>query len=323
MSCAPSKLQQLTSGPEESNSQDLYISWLQEIRASLFPLGGMWWRPYHRALVPAALNPKPVHVSETEAQQTLRRSRCLFLRHFTRTFECPTEFWYVACREYDFDKLSANTRSKLRRGQKRCCVRRITGEWLAEHGYSCYAAAHTLYEHAPVLSPEAFEANETKCLGGPFECWGVFIEEKLGGYARCVVDADYAATLVLKFDPAYLKSYSAYALIDAILTDYVRDKHKLVTNGFRSLSHDTNMQQFLEQFAFYKVYCDMRLVYRTHVRLGVDLLYPFRSAMDHAADIPLFSSIPPLLAQEQIRRSFPASSPSTRQIAAPPDAASA
>jgi hypothetical protein len=283
---------------------DAYLAWLRSSGAPVFEAAGACWRPYHRCLVPADLNPKPIPLSEAEARGALQESGCMFIRYFTQRFDHPTEFWYIACAQYDFGKLSANTRSKVRRGQKRHEIRRLSGEWLAEHGYSCFLAAHRRYKGAPVDSREVFEAKERKCIGGPFDWWGVFSSEILVGYARCVVGKDYVATLVLKFDPEHLKSYSAYALMDAILSKYVRDEHKLATNGFRSLAHDTNMQQFLQQFAFQNFYCDLKIVYRPFVGLGISLLYPFLAGIDRIGKTWPLSLVQSVLTQERIRRSF-------------------
>jgi hypothetical protein len=228
----------------------------------------------------------------------------MFVRYFTHSFDHPTEFWYVACTQYDFDKLSANTRSKVRRGQKKCEIRRLSGEWLIEHGYPCFLAAHSRYKGAPIDSRGVFESKESKCIGGPFEWWGVFSSDVLVGYGRCVVGEDYVSTLSLKFDPEYLKSYSAYVLMDAILSKYVGEEHKLATNGFRALSHDTNMQQFLQQFGFKNFYCDMKIVYRPLVGLAVHLLYPFRAGLDRIGKALPLSAVQSVLAQERIRRSF-------------------
>src|ERR1700722_13520024 len=124
---------------------DAYLAWLRNSGEPVFEAGGAWWRRYQRALGPVGLNPKPIQLSESEARRVLKESGCMFVRYFTQRFDHPTEFWYVSCAEYDFDKLSANTRSKVRRGQKRCEIRRLSGEWLAEHGYSCFLAAHRRY----------------------------------------------------------------------------------------------------------------------------------------------------------------------------------
>ncbi|MCR4401057.1 MAG: hypothetical protein NUV35_09390, partial [Syntrophomonadaceae bacterium] len=49
-----------------------------------------------------------------------------------------------------------------------------------------------------------------------------------------------------------------------------------LSNGSRSISHDTNMQDFLAKFGFRKEYCLLRVAYRPVVDLAVRALYPFR-----------------------------------------------
>lgn len=104
-----------------------------------------------------------------------------------------------------------------------------------------------------------------------------------------------------KFHPGHLHSYPAYALFDTILKLYVQDHAKPVTNGFRSVAHDTNMQEFLEKFGFHKVYCDLRVVYRPIVGLVVKALYSLRPLVGRVLFVPALGT---LLAQERIQRTF-------------------
>jgi hypothetical protein len=283
---------------------DSYVAWLKKENSPLFEAGGTWWRPYHRALVQASVKPEPVEIGTREAKEVLKRSGTLFLRYFTRTFKEPTEFWYVACDEYEFDKLSSNTRSKIRRGYKSCAVQRVDPAWLAVNGYECYAAAFGRYSNASPVSQRAFEKGLMDSVGGPFDFWAVFCEGKLASYCKCVVGNDYADSVVFKSHPDYLHSYTVYVLMDTILKTYVVAEHKLVTNGFRSISHDTNMQEFTEKFGFHKVYCDLKVVYRPSVGAFVSLLMPFKSVLDRFPNTNLTSGFKSVLTQEEIRRSF-------------------
>lgn len=128
--------------------------------------------------------------------------------------------------------------------------------------------------------------------------------ENLAGFTKCAVGEDYAAMVLGKFDPQYLLQYPAYALMDTMLTECARQQGKSVTNGFRSIVHETNMQDFLEKFGFRKVYGDLRVIYRPLVRLCVSLLLPLRRAIDQVERPPLATNVKGLLAQERIRRSF-------------------
>jgi hypothetical protein len=282
---------------------DPYITWLQK-RSALFEAGGAWWTPYHKALVPASAKPEPVDLELPQAKDLLRKSGTFFLRYFTRTFEEPTDFWYTACNSYEIANLSRHTRYEIRRAHKGCVVRLTDPVWLAANGYECYAAAFARYRNQRAESTKHFQENLLGDVGGPFEFWAVFIQEKLAGYAKCVVGNDYAVTVVCKLHPDYLSFYPAYALVDSMLRVYVTDGHKTVSNGFRSIAHDTNMQEFLLKFGFRRVYCDLRVVYRPALGSCVKCLYPLKSVVDRIPDIHLTSRVKALLSQEKIRRSF-------------------
>ena len=248
--------------------------------------------------------PEPVEIGAREAQEALKRSGTLFLRYFTRTFADPTEFWYVACDEYKFDKLPKKIRYYIRRGYKSCIVQRVHPGWLAANGYECYVAALERYNKACRMTRGDFEKNVMDSVGGPFDFWAVLHEGKLATYSKCVVGDDYTSALVLKCHPAYLCFYPVYALIDTMLKTYVVDEHKRVTFGFRSIVHDTHIQEFLGKFGFHKVYCDLKVVYRPSMRAFVNFFMPFKSVLERLPDTRLMSSFRSLLAQEEIRRSF-------------------
>jgi hypothetical protein len=141
-------------------------------------------------------------------------------------------------------------------------------------------------------------------LGGPFEFWGVFVEGELAGFAKCAIEGDYVAVLVSKLDPAYLPIFSSYALRDAILRHYVTELGRIVGDGFRSISHQTAMHDFLLKFGYRRMYCDLRIVYRPIVRAFVNLAFPFKILIDRFPSVEPAASAQVFLAQEAIRRSF-------------------
>src|SRR5205823_793384 len=250
----------------------------------------------------ASVKPEPVEIGARQAKEVLERSGTLFLRHFTRTFKEPTDFWYVVCDEYKFDKLSSKTRYHVRQGYKSCMVRRVDPAWLAVNGFECYVAALGRYKNAYPVSQKDFEKSLMDSLGGPFDFWAVFCKGKLATYSKCIVGNDYVASVVLKSHPDYLRFYPVYALMDTMLKTYVVDQHKPVTYGFRSILHDTNIQELLEKFGFHKMYCDLQVVYRPSVRAFVKFLMPFKSVVGRFPNTNLTSRVKSLLSQEEIRR---------------------
>jgi hypothetical protein len=219
---------------------DAYVKWMRQRNLPLFQAGGTWWKHYRRCPVPASPKPEPIELTEPQARSVLRKSGAFFLRYFSRTVEEPTGFWYTACDRYDFDDLSHKTRNQIRRAYKGCVVRRTDQDWLATHGYDCYATAFARYRNARPDSRETFEKELLDSVGGPFDSWAVFVGSKLAGYSKCAFGEGYATIFVLKLHPDYLSFYPAYSLIDTILKTYVTDERKVVDNGFRSITHDTN-----------------------------------------------------------------------------------
>jgi hypothetical protein len=282
---------------------DPYLEWLAR-RMPLYEAGGLWWRNYHNALVPAGVKPEAVSLSGTEERRLLRESGAALIRYISRLFEEPTKFWFTCCSIYEIDRLSANVRSQVRRGRRRCEVRRVAAEWVAENGYECYSSAFARYKGGRPESREDFETRVGDDAGGPFEYWGVFTEGKLAGYAKCVLSENHVATAVLKFNPLFMKLYAPRALLDGMLQVYVTEQHKTVTNGFRSIAHDSNIQEFLERHGFCRAYCDLQVRYCPALGLSIGCLYPLRRLVDRLPGIGPTAALKGLLKQEHMRRSF-------------------
>jgi hypothetical protein len=86
---------------------------------------------------------------------------------------------------------------------------------------------------------------------------------------------------------------------------YINEQKFLYVNdGARSISHDTNIQNFLiDKFHFRKAYCKLNIIYRWDIGLIITILYPFRKITTKSGN-SLFKKIAVLLRQEEIRRSF-------------------
>ncbi len=282
------------------------MAWLSKQRVPLIKAGGTVWRRYfeYNALVQASTKPEPVDLTRTQAMDLLRESGTQLLRYFSRTFEQPTQFWYVVCDRYDFEGLSTKLRTKIKRAYKDCVIRPLDASWLAANGYECYAAAFSRYKNGVADSREMFEEKCLSCVDGPFQFWGAFIGDVLVGFVKAIVGEDYVTLSAFKVHPGFPSSRPAYALMDAVLRENVVAAKKTVNNGFRSLNHDTNMQDFVLQFGFRKVHCDLKVVYCRPLEILMGLLYPLKPFVDRAPTPRVLTSVKALLRQEEIRRSF-------------------
>jgi hypothetical protein len=281
---------------------DRYIQWLKETNQPVYEMAGTYWRKYQNALVPACLKPEPIQLDLKQARALLAQSGAPLLRYFTRTVRYPTAFWYTACSEYNFSNLPQKVRANIRRGFKNCRVERLDPAWLADHGYPCYIAAFSRYRNSEPEPKEEFDEMCRVSPSGAFEFWGVFVEGHLAGFAKCAVGPDYSAALVLKLDPNFMPLSTGPVLQHALLNSYVADQRKPVYAGFRSIVHDTNAHDYLLKSGYTRVYCDLKVVYRPAVQLGVNLLYRYRGHVDRLPESTLKNNLRGLVAQEDIRR---------------------
>jgi hypothetical protein len=279
-----------------------YVEWLKKQGIPLFKGGGIYWRLYKGALVPAPVTPCFVKLSYDESKELLRKSGAYLLRYSSDPCEQNTQWWYIVCDSYDLKNLTSKMRNQIKRGNKLCTIKQIDVEWLANHGYECYFSAFSRYKNARPVSMKEFRNNILATAEGPFEYWGVFVDSRLVGYCQCIIECDQVATNVIKFDPAFLKYYSSYAFIDAICNHYVVDRNISISNGTRSILHDTNMQDFLLKFGFKKQFCRLNVMYRPSLKFAIQILFQMRKFLDLLPDHGLMHKLKALLYQEELRR---------------------
>jgi hypothetical protein len=194
--------------------------------------------------------------------------------------------WYaVICREFQAIEsvASSNTRSKLRRALRNCEVRRMSCEELATAGYEVYRRAFDRYggPDTPVAQ-SAFAAHVMAGEGfdDVIQHWAVTCDGQLAGYStNYVFGTTEAAYSALKFHPDHLRRYASYALFHRMNEHYLSERGMAYVNdGFRSILHGTELQEFLERnFAFEKAYTGLAAFYRQPYRTFVRATFPFRS----------------------------------------------
>jgi len=256
-----------------------YIEWLKTQGVPLYKVRDIYWMPYNRGLFPASPAPCFVELTHSEGEALLQQSRAWFLQYTRDPSEQTTDWWYIVCDVYDPKKLPSKIRGEINRGNRNCSVTRVETEWLAEHGYECYLSAFGRYKNESPVAKERFRERVLRTIGGPFEYWGVFVGEKLAGYCQCVIEEKDVATSVIKFDPAYFKHYSSYALISNLVNHYVLKYGMVINNGTRSIAHDTNFQHFLLKLGFRKQFCRLNVVYSPWLEKTMQIIFPVRKLL--------------------------------------------
>jgi hypothetical protein len=280
-----------------------YVDWLRRRGVPVFEGAGTTWRLYHGALVPTAAGPFFVEVTAKLARNLLAESGAWLVRFSSDPSSTPTEWWFIVCDRYDPAGLSANTRSKISRGRRRCTVERIAPGWLADHGYGCFVAAHHRYGGAEPEPEESWREQVLNTSDGPFEHWGVFVDGELAGYSRCLIEEHNVATIVVKLDPRFLKQYTSSALLSHLQETYVAGEGKTLSNGSRAVTHETQFQEFLVSHGYRRQFCRLNVIYRWPLGAAVSALYPFREAVRRIAGRGLPEQVRGVLLQEEWRRS--------------------
>jgi hypothetical protein len=279
-----------------------YLDWLRRHGERLFEGAGISWRLYRRALIPATAAPCFVEMTPEGARALLTDSRAWLLRYSSDPCVEPTEWWYIVCDRYDPGMLSSKMRTKINRGRRRCTVTRIEPQWLADHGYRCYLAAFARYARVTPVEETAWRERILRSADGPFEHWGVFVGSQLAGYSECVIEGDNVGSNVLKLHPEYLKERSASALVSHLLAFYVGGQGKKMSNGNRSVAHETQFNEFLIEHGFRRQFCRLNVVYRGMLRAAIGLIYPVRRAVLRVSVWQAAEAAKALLVQEEWHR---------------------
>lgn len=276
----------------------------------MITLHGIRWRLYQGALIPDVAPHEPVRLTESDSRDLLKRSGAYFIRWIS-DFDCghETAFWHVIKdTPVAMESLSANTRSKVRRGLKHCHVTRIGAETIAVEGYRVYRNAFDRYRtFKSLLEPTDFRDAILRLVDDPsWEFWGVRNSEgRLIAYSQNHIRDGACDYSTIKFDPEFLKLYPSYALFYSMDAYYLNHrKLRYVDDGARSISHETNIQTYLIQtFRFRKAYCRLHVVYSRKVGILISILYPFRKIIASLKH-PIAGKLGVLLKHEEIRRSF-------------------
>ncbi len=230
-------------------------------------LGGVPWRVKNRILEPIWPPHRRARATAEQVHAALVRSGAQLARWHDGWDTAPCDWWWICCDDgnYDLDRLPRRGRRGARLGLTRCEVRRIDAACLGEQGYPVYQAAHARYpSHVRPAPMAGFVAEIGRSSGsGFYDNWGCFVQGQLVAYARCIVLDDAVILSEVKSDPAQLAAKPNNALIYALTRDYLRSGSvRYVTDGSRSVHHETAFQDFLEELGYRRVYCRLQVAMR-------------------------------------------------------------
>jgi len=232
---------------------------------------------------------------------------CILIRTGGGFVETPNAWYAVLCdHPSDLANLSGNTRSKVRRGLKNCIVRKIDVPFMTKYAWSVFSSGFKRYKKDWLMaSEEQFKKNIdlTNGFDDIVHYWGVFEKEtgKFIAYAQnYLYDKIEVNYWVIRFHHDFLNLYPSYALFYEMNKYYLGEEKFMYANaGFRSLLHETNIQEYLtEKFHFRRQPVRLIMYYRPLVDRCIFLTYPCRHMLGK-----LYQPLAALYRLEEINRS--------------------
>lgn len=222
---------------------------------------------------------------EKKQCQALLRQGGLMVRN-TYDFDCPqeTHFWNLIKDQFGgLEELSGNTRNRVKKSLEALDFQLIDFELVQKSGYPILKA--TFEDYAVVDRPmnhQVFEDYLKHCQSKDYEYWGVFdrTNGQFIGFCANRLWPEAVEYGVIGILPEYKrnKTFPYYGLFYSMNRYYLEEKQlRYITDGSRSITHHSNIQEFLvEKFNFRKSYCKIKVYYKWWMRLIVNTLFPFK-----------------------------------------------
>ncbi|MDD3877220.1 MAG: hypothetical protein PHT69_11400 [Bacteroidales bacterium] len=262
------------------NYQKRLITYFEKQMIPYAYVEGQLWREYQRMIVSAGPVSENYEISPQGQKELFNIFPASILCRTTIPSE-TSDFYAVVCSSFtSLEELSSKRRSEMNRGLNNCKVRLINPLPIADELYDVYSKAVESYNQKKV-NKNAFIKEFTfhEDFDDIINFWGIFHEEKLIGYSKIMLyDKTEANITVAKFNPDYLKLYPSYALFHTLNSHYIDSNgFSFVNDGFCSLLHDTNIQNFLmDKFGYKKYPVDLYIHFRKPYGLIFKMIMPFK-----------------------------------------------
>lgn len=176
----------------------------------------------------------------------------------------PSFIW-VRRKPYDLTVLSANSRSKVRRGLNRCDVRRISWDELISQAWPAHM--DTTRRHGQQHGDSfGFDLGYRQCPA--YTPWGAFTEGRLAAFMVALCVEDWVHIIINRSCSADLSSYPNNALTHVVVEHYLsRPDVSAISHGWEPLASRESLGDFKQSMGFVKESARQRVVLRPWLRL--------------------------------------------------------
>lgn len=279
---------------------------LEASQQGVVDVGGVSFYKYQQGLLVANTLPQYGCPADRKLiRRALKESGAKLLRWQTRSPE-PSEWWTMVCRDISLSSLKKKTRWTSRKNTKKGLESfeslRVNAQFICDNAYQSHLSAYSRYANAEAQSVEEFSRNIMQhAQNEKVEFWVCkdLAESRVVGWCMYWLDSEGVFLHTIDISPNALSKNAGYAFISTCLDEYVTQRSLPVSNGTRSVSHATGMQDFLRKLGFQKEYGRLHVEYVLPLAVAVKVLMPLRKLVPRVGALNLVRAV---LDQEKIAR---------------------
>jgi hypothetical protein len=247
-----------------------YADFLRAIGHRVVPTASAYWYDASRFFFLSAPHHRTYDPTDDELRPVLRHLPCLGIR-----FAAPVQgkgklSYQIVCdnRAYGLDALSANVRSKVRRGLRRCEVKPVPFSIIATAGRRAHQDTLTRQGRDSVMMGarwDRFWAAAAATAG--MEGWGAWVGDSLAAFLVSVTFEDSVEFLLARSCSDELSAYPNNALLFSVTEEMlVRRGAAEITFGLESLEPVDALDQFKFSMGFQPRALRQRIVFHPLVK---------------------------------------------------------
>lgn len=243
-----------------------------------------------------------------QAKVILKSEKSLMLT-YVNNFDCDeeTNWWYI-CRDnvMTLEDFPSKKRCTIRKGINSIIIEEVEfTESMIEQLYRMQEKVDIARE-GHVRTFDVFKSGLISCVEG--ESVQLYIArlvddpDVIVGFMKVLCFGKIASISKARFDHEYNRLQVSSGMFFEITNKYLqKDGIQYVTDGERSILHETTIQQYLcKNLAYRKVYSKLNLVYKPMVKIFIKMVYPFRKLVSKMSNkINVFKKLKAVLLLEE------------------------
>lgn len=231
---------------------------------------GALWYDASRGFFLALPSHRLLRPSDAELSALFRHQPCAGLR-FTAPLDGPGKLSFqIVCdaRDYGLEQLSANVRSKVRRGLRRCEIGPVTWQTIATQGLAADRDTLTRQQRAVRLDGPAWDAYWRAAAATPtMEGWGAFVGGELAAFLVSVQFDDSVEFLLARSRSDLLEAYPNNALVYEVARRMLVERGvRQITFGVEALEDVEALDQFKYGMGFRRQPLRQRVIFHPVLR---------------------------------------------------------